>query len=72
MAASVNLARFYLQDTRALPMNIWVMDELRDSLQNTAIIAAATDLLHRLVTRESDLHFVKRSYELTALSGTLC
>lgn len=26
MAASVNLARFYLQDTRALPMNIWVMD----------------------------------------------
>jgi len=49
-----------------------MMDELRDSLQNTAIIAAATDLLHRLVTRESDLHFVKRSYELTALSGTLC
>lgn len=26
MAASVNLARYCLQDTRALPMNIWVMD----------------------------------------------
>jgi hypothetical protein len=48
------------------------VDALRDSLQNTASMAAATDLLQRLVTREGDLHFVKRSYELSALSGTLC
>jgi hypothetical protein len=48
------------------------MDELRDSLQNTALIAAAEKLLNRLITHEGDLDFVKRSYELTALSGTLC
>jgi hypothetical protein len=35
-------------------------------------MAAAEDLLQRLVTCEGDLHFVKRAYELTALSGTLC
>jgi hypothetical protein len=48
------------------------MDTIRDALHNTEIIAAAEDLLHRLMTQESTLHFVKRTYELTALSGTLC
>jgi hypothetical protein len=48
------------------------LDEIRDSLLNAEIMAAAEDLLQRLVTCESALHFVKRTYELTALSGTLC
>ena len=48
------------------------LDTGRGMLQDTEIIGAAEGLLHRLVTRESDLRFVKRTYELTALSGTLC
>ena len=48
------------------------LDEIRDSLQNAEIMNAAEDLLQHLVTCESALHFVKRTYELTALSGTLC
>jgi hypothetical protein len=64
----------YLHVFYRLPNQFLVatMDEVRDALHNTAIIAAAEDLLHRLVTRESALHFVKRTYELVALSGTLC
>lgn len=48
------------------------LDEIRDSLQNAELMTAAEDLLKHLVTCESALHFVKRTYELTALSGTLC
>jgi hypothetical protein len=49
-----------------------MVDAVRDTLRHTEIMAAAEDLLTRLVTHEEDLHYVKRTYELTALSGTLC
>jgi hypothetical protein len=51
---------------------IAALDDIRDSLLNTQIIRIAEKLLNQMVTREYDLHYVKRTYEITALSGTLC
>ena len=64
----------YLHVLYRLPNQFLIatMDEGRDALHHTALIAAAEDLLQRLVHQDSSLHFVKRTYELVALSGTLC